>query len=161
VLEPGQRGKCYLTDCQIEIIGWDTDQLVSPAVESDCTGVPEAANHDFLGIIGGVGYDAIQGQSATKTNHRTNSYPPSWHTGDPAGSDPETDCRNERRGDRQCNQGPISQPDQRGADASPKSRNKVKTPVKAVTIPTNPKSLAFRSLAGTIREPSRTRKLVP
>src|SRR5271169_4187688 len=47
------------------------------------------------------------------------------------------------------------------ADESPKSRNKVKTPVKAVTIPTNPKSFGPRSRANTIREPMRRRKLAP
>src|SRR5271155_4221277 len=47
------------------------------------------------------------------------------------------------------------------AAESPKSRNKVKTPVKAVTIPTNPKSFGPRSRAKTIREPTRIRKLAP
>src|SRR5271167_2144871 len=47
------------------------------------------------------------------------------------------------------------------ADESPKSRNQVKTSVKAVTIPTNPKSFGPRSRANTIREPTRSRKLVP
>src|SRR6516164_950138 len=44
------------------------------------------------------------------------------------------------------------------ADESPKSRNKPKAQVKAVTIPTSPKSFGLRSRAITMREPNRRRK---
>src|SRR5271163_2738620 len=47
------------------------------------------------------------------------------------------------------------------ADESPKSRNQVKISVKAVTMPTNPKSFGPRSRANTIREPTCRRKLAP
>src|SRR5262249_14137304 len=47
------------------------------------------------------------------------------------------------------------------AAESPKSRNRPKSPVKTVTIPTNPKSFGSRSRANNIREPMRNRKLAP
>src|SRR6516162_1397370 len=47
------------------------------------------------------------------------------------------------------------------AAESPKSRNRPKTPVKNVTIPTMPKSLGSRSRANTTRELIRNKKLAP
>src|SRR5215469_10405321 len=47
------------------------------------------------------------------------------------------------------------------AAESPKSRNRPKTPVKTVTIPTMPKSLGSRSRANTTRELIRNKKLAP
>ena len=46
------------------------------------------------------------------------------------------------------------------AEESPKSRKRPRTPVKAVTIPTSPKSLGSSNRANTIKDPIRSAKFV-
>src|SRR5208282_5750201 len=82
-------------------------QLVSPSVDPDGVGSPEAADHDFLGIISNISDEAIQSQSAAKMDHRTNSRPSVWHPRDPTRRQPETDRGSKCRTDRHRYQGPV------------------------------------------------------
>src|SRR5262249_12989505 len=63
---------------------------------------------DFISIISYISYEAVQSESATKMQHRTNFRPPVGYPRDPACRDPETDSGNKGLSDGHGYKRPIS-----------------------------------------------------
>ena len=109
VLEPGQGGECNRADGSVERLSRNVDELIGPAVEAQGIGAPEAAQQEFVKVVGEVNNQPVQRDGASKAKHRGNldiSLRPARH---PAGGSPAEDRSQARRGNGHCHERPVAE----------------------------------------------------